>query len=338
MLTRKMTVLLLSLALAFTFTGCQSQKPATQGDQAKPAFPDTSKTIEIVVHSSAGTGTDVFARNIMKSLKDDSITKNNVIVNNVQGGGGASARKYVVDKNTGNAYMLQIIQPTAISRPLQNADDVPYTNFTTIANLANETLVVVVKADSKYKVMQDLVNESKNRRVKQGGGTVGSAESMAAYLIQEKTGGKFDYVSFQTGGESVTAILGGHVDFILANPSEVISNVQGGKLRLLATVSGKRLPMLPDVPTLKEMGVEVEWNSFRGVVGPPNMPPEAVAYYRECLKKVMQSNAFKEYLKNDMVAEMYLEGKEFEDFLSKENETTRHILSGMNLLKGEKKS
>lgn len=338
MIARKIMVFALSAALLAAVSGCQSQKPAAQADKAKPTFPDPSKNIEIVVHSSAGTGTDIFARNIQKALKDDGIVKNSITVNNVQGGGGAAARKYVVDKNTGNPYVLQIIQPTAISRPLQNSDDVPYTKFTPIANLANETLVVAVKADSKFKNIQELVAESKNRRLKQGGGTVGSAESMAAYLIQEKTSGKMDYVSFQTGGESVTAILGGHVDFILSNPSEVIANVQAGKIRLLATVSAQRLPTLPDVPTLKEQGIDVDWNSFRGVVGPPGMPEEAVAFYRDALKKVMQSKSFKDYLKNDMVFEMFLEGQQFEQFLKSENDRTLHILDGMKLLKGEKKS
>lgn len=151
--------------------------------------------------------------------------------------------------------------------------NVDYTvdNFDFIAGVARYRYGVAVRADSPYKTIQDLVDASKkNKGVFFGAPS--APNNIALFELGRKTGGQFEQVSFKSGAETVSALLGGHVEAIVQNPSDIVQHVKAGKMRLLASASPMRWKELPEVPTLKEQGFDVEIDSWIGLAFPRGTP------------------------------------------------------------------
>jgi len=109
-------------------------------------------------------------------------------------------------------------------------------------------------------------------------------------------------VPFNSGGEVTTALMGGHIDAAVENPNEIVSQIEAGKARHLAVAAQKRLKDAPDVPTFAEKGYKFYWEQMRGVVGPANMPPEAVKWWQDTLKKVVATEKWqKDYIKRNLL-------------------------------------
>ena len=107
---------------------------------------------------------------------------------------------------------------------------------------------------------------------------------------------------FNYGGEVTTALMGGHIDAAVENPNEIVAQIEAGKARNLAVAARQRLKDAPDVPTFAEKGYEFYWEQMRGVVGPANMPPEAVKWWQDTLKKVVATEKWqKDYIKRNLL-------------------------------------
>src|SRR5205085_11633717 len=120
--------------------------------------------------------------------------------------------------------------------------------------------------------LKDFIEAAKAKpgELKQSGGSVTSRDNLIRQTLQSATGAKWAFVSFQGGGERLAALLGGHVDMMVIEPQEAGEQIRAGKLRVLATLSDKRLPGYPDAPTLKEAGFDVATTpQIRAVVAPP---------------------------------------------------------------------
>jgi putative tricarboxylic transport membrane protein len=159
---------------------------------------------------------------------------------------------------------------------------------------------------------------AKSAQLKQSGGSITSRDNLIRQMIMKQTGANWSYISFPSGSERLAALLGGHVDLMVLDPSEAIEQVRSGKLRALAQVADTRLAAFKDVPTLTEAGFKIpKTPQIRGVVGPPNMPAQAVIYYENLLEKVVKSASWQRY-----VAENH-----FEVAFGKSDET-RKFLAG----------
>src|SRR5262249_35769248 len=142
-----------------------------------------------------------------------------------------------------------------------------------IANLVLEPALFVVKNDSPYKTLKDFTDAAKASpgKLKQSGGSVTARDAVVRNVLMANTGADWAFVSFPSGGERVSALLGGHVDMMMIEPSEAGELIRAGRLRALAQVADQRIAGFPDVPTLKEAGFDVpNVPQARGIVGPPN--------------------------------------------------------------------
>ena len=114
-----------------------------------------------------------------------------------------------------------------------------------------------------------------------------SRENTVRQLLMKRTGARWAFISFPAGGERIAALLGGHVEMMILDPSEAGEQIRAGKLRAIAQVSEQRLPGFPDIPTIKEAGFDIpDVPQMRGIVGAPGMPADAVAYYEDLFFKV----------------------------------------------------
>ncbi|HZA50889.1 MAG TPA: tripartite tricarboxylate transporter substrate binding protein [Myxococcaceae bacterium] len=259
-----------------------------------------SKTCDLVVHGGPGSGNDLFARALAAMIEQEKLAPVRFNVLNKPGGGSATASAYLAGK-PGDAHTLGIFTNVWMTDPLvQEAAKVSiHKDLTPIARMVIEPALVAVRADSPYKTLKDFVQAAtaKSAQLKQSGGSITSRDNLIRQMIMKQTGANWSYISFPSGSERLAALLGGHVDLMVVDPSEGIEQIRSGKLRALAQVADKRLAVLKDVPTLSEAGFNIaKTPQIRGVVGPPGLPADAVAYYENLLEKVTRSASWRKYV------------------------------------------
>lgn len=314
----------LLLITAGLFAGCGAKKDT---------YP--TKPIEFVVHTNPGDSIYIFADTVSKLLNEKKIVTQPITVTPKTGGSGAVAYNYVGQKKNDPYYLLSI-QPSAITTPIQQKIEISWKDgFVPIACMIADENVIAVSKNSKYQTMQDLINDAKKspKSVSMGGTIYGAADSIVTFLVEKETGVKFNFVSYKSAGESVVACLGGNVDAVSCNPSEVIGQVQAGEMRVLGVASEAKSPFLPNTPTFKEQGINVVFNSFRGIVAPPGTSPEVIKYWSDALAKVREMPEWKNSLKNNTNIDFYMDANTFKNYLDERDKFYRSVLTEMGLVK-----
>ena len=201
--------------------------------------------------------------------------------------------------------------------------------MTPIARLVVEPALVVVRADSPFKTMKEFIDAAKAKpgALKWSGGSITSRENIVRQLLMQVTGARWVFISFPSGGERIAALLGGHVDMMIVDPSEAGEQVRAGKLRVIAQVDERRLPGFPDIPTIKEAGYKIpNVPQMRGVVGAPGMPAEAVAYYEDLFLKAAKTPLGRSSSTTAQLDGEFVKAAELKTFLAKFEGELREIL------------
>ena len=230
-----------------------------------------TRPVEIVVHNAAGGGSDVLARYMNTLFDKHKLLPVRAQVNNRPGGGSATAMAYMAEKK-GEPHTIALYTSAWIVTPMLAEEvRVGVHDMTLIAQLVKESSLVLVKADAPYKTLKDFIEAAKREpgKLKQAGGSVQTRGNFLRLILQKSTGAQWSYISFPGGGERLAALLGGHVQLLIAEPQEVGEHLRRGSLRVIAQVAEKRLAGFPDVPTLHEAGFPV-WSAptVRGVAAP----------------------------------------------------------------------
>lgn len=235
--------------------------------------------VTMFVNYGAGGNTDVAARGLAKGM--ETMLGKPIIIQNKAGAQGTLGVSQLA-KQRPDGYTIGIVTYSAIAiTPHMMKVDYTDKDFDFIAGVGRFKYGLAVRADSPYKTVQDLVDAAK----KKNGlffGAPSAPNNIAMYELGRKTSAKFEQVAYKSGAETVSALLGGHVEVIVQNPSDIIPHVQAGKMRLLASASPMRWTEMPDVPTLKEQGFDVEVDSWVGLA----LPKGANKAIRDKLEKM----------------------------------------------------
>jgi putative tricarboxylic transport membrane protein len=202
-------------------------------------------------------------------------------------------------------------------------------DLTPIVRLVLEPAVVAVKSDAPYKSMKDFVEAAKKNpgQLKQSGGSVTGRDNLVRLVIQRATGSKWVYVSFPSGGERISNLLGGHVDMMVIEPQEAGEHIRAGNMKVIAALTDKRLPSFPDVPTLKEQGIDVPViPQARGVLAPPAVGRDVVQYWEGIFDKFHTSPAWKKYLEQNQFEDGYMKGADVKKFIDDLTIQMREVL------------
>jgi putative tricarboxylic transport membrane protein len=263
-----------------------------------------TQPLELVVHGGPGSGNDVMARQLTTIIEQEKLSPVRVQVANRVGGGSTTAAAYMASKK-GDPNTIAIFTIVWVTDPLtQEAATNGLNTLTPITRLIEEPALIVVRADAPYKNLKDFVDvaKSKSGQLKQSGGSITSRDNILRQLIMKQTGANWVFVPFPGGGERIAAILGGHTDIMITDPSEAGEQVRAGKLKVLAQVGKERLDTFKDIPTLKESGFDFQdIPQTRGIVGPPGMPPEAVKYYEDFFEKLRKTAGWKKFLADNQL-------------------------------------
>lgn len=270
-----------------------------------------SKQIETVVHTGPGGGSDLLARAIAELLQKEKLVSQRLQVVNKSGGGSAVAMSYLAEKK-GETHTIGFFTAVWVTNPLTTAEaTVTIKDLTPVVRLVLEPAVIAVKADSPYKNMKDFIDAAKKnpKQLAQSGGSVTSRDNLMRLLIQKATGAQWNFISFPSGGERLSNLLGGHVQIMVIEPQEAGEQIRAGNLRVIASLTEKRLASLPNVPTLKEQGIDVPLiPQARGVVVPPGVPREVVQYWEGVFDRFSKTTAWKQYLEQNQLDDGYLKG------------------------------
>ena len=309
------------------------------GGAATPALAQfkPTKTIEIVVHNGPGSGPDIFGRTVAQGIEQEKLAPVRIQVSNKVGGGGVTAANYMVERK-GDSHVLGAFTSVWMTNPMvQEAASTKVVDMTPISRLVVEPAVIVVRADSPFKTLRDVMNAAlKDGKIRQAGGSPLARDALVRQLLMAESGAKWAFVSFPAASERLAALLGGHVDFVLLEPPEAGELIRAGKLRAVVQIAEKRLPGYENVPTLPEAGFKVpNVPQARGIVGPPAMPADAVAYYQDMLAKMTKSPGWQKFLQSNQLDDAYLNATATTAFLADYEKQLRDILvqSGLKLVR-----
>jgi putative tricarboxylic transport membrane protein len=271
-------------------------------------FPE--KPITIIVHASAGGGSDMFARTI------------------------SAAVAYVAGKKK-DPYFMVTATPTFLTTPIMGLTPVSLKDFTPIANLAFDELVLSVGAASKYKSLKDVLADAKAnpKKISLAVTQLGGPDTVCASMVEQEAGVQFNSVVFNGQADANVALLGNHVDMSIGNPGESLELAKAGKIRILGIFSDKRMSEAPDIPTMKEQGLNVIFRQNRSLVAPADIPADARKILEETLLKVTQTDIFKKYCKDNLISEAYIGGDDFTKYLTEMSAKYAVVLKAMNLIK-----
>ncbi|MCC6888026.1 MAG: tripartite tricarboxylate transporter substrate binding protein [Hyphomicrobiales bacterium] len=288
-----------------------------------------TRTVEFVVHGGPGSGNDVFARTLTSILEQEKLAPVRVQVVNKPGGGSTTASAYVVSKKGDphviacwvNIWLLDpLVQQAAVNR---------LHDMSPIARLVVEPALVVVLNDSPFKTLGQFIEAAKASpgKLRWSGGSITSRENIVRQLLMQTSGARWQFVSFPSGGERLAALLGGHVDMMIVDPSEAGEQIRAGKLRAIAQVSEGRLPAFPDIPTIKEAGFDIpNVPQMRGIVGPPGIAADAVAYYEDLFLRASRTAGWKKFIEDSQLDGTFVGSAALRPFLVSFEGTLREIL------------
>lgn len=318
---RMIAILATLMLLLGSLAGCGSNSAQGSGSGAAADFP--KKNFEFIVPMGAGGGSDVFCRTLVKTVDDNKLCPSTITIVNKPGGSGSIGWSYVAKDHKGNPYELSTVSSSFYTGPLSGQSPVSYKDFTHIIAVAEDPTLLVVPANSPYQTMEQLLEAAKAKpdSISAGGSSGLSMDAVVFYALSESAGVQMKYVPFAGGGETMTAVLGGHVTFGFLGPSEAAAQIEAGKMRALAVSTEERAGgLLADVPTLKEIGHDVVLSQLRGVVAPADIPQEAVDYLHDMFKKAVDTPAWKEFVANNYMEEEIMGPEEFLEASKKQNE------------------
>ena len=315
----------LMLAAAAAGAGAQSWSP--------------QRNVEIVVGSAPGGSNDNTARTMERVLLGNKLVPTAITVLNRAGGGGGIAYTYVSQK-PGDGHYLYIGSSSLLSNHITGANSLNYTDFTPLAMLYEDHAVFMVAADSPIKTGKDLVERMRKdpRSLTVGfANAFGSSRHMAAALFLKTIGGHardLKPVVFKGSAEAITALLGGHIDWGVAGAVNTIGHVAAGRMRVIAAASPQRLPgPLSVAPTWRELGVDLVYGNWRGVIGPKGLTPAQVAFWESTLRRMSQTPEWKADLEKNHWTEHFLTGAALAREIEKEYAELKTALSEVGLVK-----
>jgi putative tricarboxylic transport membrane protein len=252
-----------------------------------------SKPIEVVIHTSAGGGTDTTARMMAAGMQ--AILGSNVSVIQKTGGGGLVAINYVGSRPR-DGHAILAITPTHLFALARGNSRVKIEDVIGIARAADDPLIVVVNAKNDIHSLEELIARGKRAPLKWGTTQIGGIDHIAAAVFGKRTGTGIAVVPFDGGGEIVTNLMGQNIEVAGLNLTEGLAHIRRGNFRALAVMSDQRLENLPDVPTTFEKGFPVEFSTVRGYIVMKGTSPETVRKLETAMVGGMKEPAYQNFL------------------------------------------
>jgi len=308
-------------------TGCGANAGAANNTGVD--FPKKGKSIELIVAFSSGGAVDTAARLVQPILEKELGT--NVEVINKPGAGGQIGYTQLTSAKPDGYTIGATGSPSVVVSPLDPARGAKYTraSFQPLGRQVIDPTVIAVQPDSPFKTLKDLLDAAKAKPKSMTASTTGlqTGEHFALAQLQETTGAEFAPVHFSEGAsQATTAFLGKHVDILVANVSDVTDLSKQGKARVLGVMTAERAPSLPDVPTFKESGYELEAGTVRGYSAPAGLPEAVATKLEAAIQKAIEDPTVVKKMADLGLQTSYLSGKDYGEFWASQEEDFKKVL------------
>ena len=280
-------------------------------------FPE--KEVQIIIPWAAGGATDLIFR-ALAATTEKYLGKAVVVVNRPGGAGAVGYTECMKSQPDGYTLVSAITPLTILPHQVKTAFD--YKSFEPVINVVRDPCMFLVKSDSPWKTVNEFIDYAKKNpdMITVGNSGAGGGVHLIALAFQQAAGVKFNHIPFAGGGPSVTALLGGHINAVTVSPPEGIQHVKAGKLRIIALFADKRFELFPNVPTVKEQGIDFVMGQWRGLAAPKDTPPDVIKKLHDAFKKGMEDPVFQKNAKDMVVNLSYLGPEDFGKLMAQDNE------------------
>jgi putative tricarboxylic transport membrane protein len=300
-----------------------------------------TQTVEIIVPAAAGGANDLTGRLVQRIIHEGKLVPANVTVNVVnKPGGGHSIGLAYLNQRAGDGHYIMIETGTMLVNEITGRLNVRHADITPIAVLYRDFVALTVRADSPIRTGRDFIE-----RLRKDPGSLSIALSSAlananhlAAAMVAKNGGvdvkKMKIVVFNSGAETMAALMGGHVDVVAGPANLAARHLPEGKVRVLGLAAPRRLGgVLAHVPTFGEQGAPGVLANWRSVIGPKNMTAAQLAYWDQVFAKVVQSDDYKKEVERNLADPIYLSSRDARKFWDKEYDDLKGLIVDLGLTK-----
>ncbi|AXF56994.1 tripartite tricarboxylate transporter substrate binding protein [Salicibibacter kimchii] len=321
---RKIALIFAGLAMA----GCSE---VSEGNE--DAFPE--RPIEIVAPASPGGGWDMQARSVQQSIIEDDKTDENITVVNQPGGGGEVGWQYLLQQD--DPHVVSVNSSLLLTGNLLGQTDLHHEDFTQLGMLSTEWLGIATRTDAGFDTVDEVLEELREDPDSLSisvSPSLGSGNHLSFVQTALEAGidpEELNFLVYDSGGDAMNPILGGHVDILVNSISDMVEQYEAGEIDILAVSSPERLEEFQDVPTLQEEGIDVVFPHWRGIMGPPDMTEDEVEAWEEILSSAVETEQFQTDLENNDLDELYMNREETEEFLTEEEEFFADIIEEVEL-------
>ncbi len=277
----------------------------------------------------AGAGWDLTARAMQRTLQEEKIFTKPIVVTNKVGGSGDVGWKYTKQQG---GHILAINSSLLITNHLLGHSKLTYKDFTPLATLAAEWEVVVVSKDTSINNGKELMEKLKKDKNKMKIGVapgLGNDDHLSFVQVSKVFGinpAELEFFVYENKENVINAVMDKQIDVATLTLSEAEKQYKAGKVKILAVSSPERLKELPDVPTWKEQGIDVVFQHWKGVMGPPNMTEEEIAYWDEAISKMVKTDTWKNILKEKNWTSFYKNSTETKLFFDQKSEMYEELM------------
>ena len=319
--------LLVTLALALFAAGAPQNLSAADVEE-----------IHFLIPGGAGGGWDGTARGVGEALTKSGLV-GSASYQNMSGGGGGKAIAHIIETANNQQGTMMVNSTPIIIRSLQKVFPQSFRDLTPIAAVIADYGAFVVPAESDLQSWEDVLESyrAEPRKLKVAGGSVrGGMDHLIAAMAFQAAGEeplKVRYVAYDAGGKAFAGLLSGETQLLSTGVGEVIGQHQQGQVRVLAVTAEERIPDLPDVPTLKELGYDATFANWRGFFGPPGLPDDQAEAYAGVLGKMYETQEWDEVRGRNVWVNLYKPRAEFVAFLEGQEQMMGDLMRQLGVLK-----
>ena len=318
-----------TISAAAVLTAMLASAPALAGWEP-------TKPVEIVVAAGAGGASDQMARMMQAAIQKNNLMKQPIVVSLKGGASGAEALMYM-KASEGDPNKILIAYSLIYMLPLSAKIPFNWHDLTPVAVIALDQFVLWDNAEGA-KSVKDFIAAAKaaSSPFKMGGTGSRREDHVLTVFIEQKTGAKFSYLPYKSGGEAATQLVGGHTESNVNNPSENLEVWRAGQVRALCVFDKERIAYTAkvtatqswhDIPTCKEEGLDVQYLMLRAIFLPGKVTPEHQAFYVDLFQKVTQTPEYKEYMEKQALKPIFLTGKDMQQFLEEDDTLNKSLMT-----------
>src|SRR5438067_7514542 len=296
-----------------------------------------SKPVEIVVAAGAGGASDQMACMMQAAIQKNGLMKQPMIVSLKGAASGAEALMYM-KSGEGDPNKVLIAYSLIYMLPLSAKIPFNWRDLTPVAVIALDQFVLWDNTTLPYKTVKEFIEAAKaaNPPFKMGGTGSKREDHVLTVFIEKKTGAKFAYLPYKSGGEAATQLVGNHTQANVNNPSENLEVWRAGQVRALCVFDKERVQYKSkvtekmswsDIPTCKEEGLDVQYLMLRAMFLPGKVTADQTRYYVDLFRKVTQTSEYKDYMEKQALKPIFLTGKEMLKFLEEDDTLNKSLMT-----------